>query len=324
VALVVSAVALGALARPVAASLRRLRGPGSLAGLDLERTRDFVAEWARRDRWDRFPESPSFAFANAYATRALGGRIPTDVRGRILDYLRRCQRADGGFAPAPDAGESHVVSTHDALRALALLDGLGEIDAGCARSYLASLARSDGAFRGRAADAEGSLGTTYRAVAALDLLGGLGSVDRGATLRYVEAHREPGRGYGLLPGKRATPAGTFMAVRLRRILRAPSGPDLDEVANWLAGTRYAGHLAAEAFTLLPQLDELVAVLTALDDLGRIGAIQRPAVERFLAGLYVPENGGFGPEPGLGTTPPATALAIECLVRLGHLPDPLAG
>jgi hypothetical protein len=47
------------------------------------------------------------------------------------------------------------------------------------------------------------------------------------------------------------------------------------------------------------------------------------VYEFISSLYVPDNGGFGPRPGLGTAPASTYHAILSLVRLGKLPDPAA-
>ncbi|HEY6006229.1 MAG TPA: prenyltransferase/squalene oxidase repeat-containing protein [Anaeromyxobacter sp.] len=313
----------GAGAAAVRFGSARARGPafGPAASIDGERTLAYVESWARRDRWDRFPESPSFAFYNLYATRALGGAVSPELRGRIVEYLRRCQGRDGGFAAAPGTGESHVVPTLYTLRALALLGAGDAIDRGRAMAFLASLARPDGAYRGREGDAEGSLGTTFHAVAALELLGAVNLVDRPRTVSYLSSHRTADGGFALRPGAAASPAATFMAVRTLKLLGALDGDTSAAVARHLAGSRYSGRLRAGELAMVPEIEDEANVLAALADVGRLDVVDRAEVERFVRSLYVAENGGFGPQPGLGTTPPSTYQAIACLATLGRLRAP---
>jgi prenyltransferase beta subunit len=294
------------------------------SSIDRAKTLRYLEGWAARDRWDRFPESPPFAFYNLYATRALGGAISPELRARVVDYLRRCQAPDGGFGAAPAAGDSHVVPTLYALRALALLGSLEAIDRPRATAFLASLARPDGAYRGRARDGEASLGTTYHAVAALELLGAANLVDRDRTVSYVGSHRTADGGFALRPGAAASPAATFMAVRSLKLLAALDEETSAAVARHLAASRYSGRLRQAAFTSVPDIEDEADVLEALSDAGRLDVVDREEVERFVASLYVAENGGFGPQPGLGTTPPSTYQAIACLVLLGRLPGPDRG
>ena len=62
-------------------------------------------------------------------------------------------------------------------------------------------------------------------------------------------------------------------------------------------------------------------LEAFATLAAMSQVNTDKVHAFISSLYVPANGGFGPKPGLGTTPPSTYHAILSLVRLGTLPDP---
>ncbi|MGE5173656.1 MAG: hypothetical protein ACM3MD_07500, partial [Betaproteobacteria bacterium] len=39
--------------------------------IDLAMTLKFIQGWSARDKWDKFPESPSFAYYNAYSLKAL-------------------------------------------------------------------------------------------------------------------------------------------------------------------------------------------------------------------------------------------------------------
>lgn len=325
--IVVSLVGGAAVTAGVAWRQARARAssrPAASAAMDPAKTLKYLEGWAHRDRWDGFPESPSFAFYNVYATQALGGRVPNELRAKVADYLRKCQARDGGFTVAPATGASHVVPTLYALRALALLDSLDTIDRNGAAIFLESLARPGGGYAGRLVDPEASLGTTFHALAALDVLGAIDRAGREAAARYLASHRTADGGFALRPGVAASPRATFMAVRSLKLLRALDGETSAAVAQHLAGSRYSGRLREGSFTTLPEIEDEESVLAALADVGRLDVVDREAVERFVTSLYVGENGGFGPQPGLGTTPPSTYQAISCLVALGRLPEPLRG
>ncbi len=325
-----AAVAGLVAAGTVAASRLRAgaRGTAGQAGtaraIDTSRTLRYLQDWARRDRWDRFPESPSFAFYNLYATRALGGEIPAELRAEVVAYLARCQAPDGGFTASPGTGASHVVPTLYALRALSLVGALDAVDRSRAAAFVASLARAGGGYAGRASEADASLGTTFHALAALDLLGESGRVDRAETAAYVASHRAAQGGFSLRPGTASSPAATSMAVRSLKLLGALDAETSGAVARHLAASRYSGRLREEKFATLPEIEDEANVLSAFAALGRLDLVDAAEVERFVRGLYVAENGGFGPQPGLGTTPPSTYHAIACLVALGRLPDPGRG
>jgi prenyltransferase beta subunit len=325
VAVVVILIGAGAAAARLVVSTRGSAVAGGAAGqIDTAKTLRYLESWARRDRWDRFPESPSFAFYNLYATRALRGAVSPELRAQVVDYVRKSQAPDGGFTVAPATGESHVVPTLYALRTLALVGSLDAIDRSRAAAFLASLARPDGGYRGRAADADASLGTTFHVVAARALRGAVALFDRARTAAYLSSHRAADGGFALRPGMAASPAGTFMAVRSLKLLGSLDADTSAAVARHLAGSRYSGRLREGQFTSLPDIEDEANVLAALADVGRLDIIDRAEVERFVTSLYVGENGGFGPQPGVGTTPPSTYQAIACLVALGRLPDPGRG
>ncbi|MFY3742484.1 prenyltransferase/squalene oxidase repeat-containing protein [Anaeromyxobacter sp. Red801] len=300
------------------------RGAAAGGAPDGAKTLGYLEQWARRDRWDRFPESPSFAFYNLYATRALGGAVSPELRAQVVEYLRSCQARDGGFTATPGTGESHVVATLYALRTLALLGALDAIDRPRAVEFLASLKARDGGFRGRAGEAGASLGTTYHALAGLELLGALDRVDRSGAAAFVASHRAADGGFALRRGATSSPVATFMAVRSLKLAGALDAATSAAVAAYLQGSRYSGRLREGTFTSPPELEEEAHVLAALADLGRLDLVNRGEVERFVSSLYVAENGGYGPRPGLGTTPPSTYHAVACLVALGRLPSPAGG
>lgn len=319
-----AAVTAGLAWRQARARARDAERAGPAVAVDRAKTLKYLEDWARRDRWDRFPESPSFAFYNVYATQALGGRVPVALRAKVVDYLQRCQGRDGGFTAAPDSGASHVVPTLYALQTLSLLDALDAIDRNGAATFLRALARPDGGYAGRPVEPDTSLGTTFHALAALDALEAIDRVDADATVRYLSSHRTADGGFALRRGMAASPRATFMAVRSFKLLRKLDARTSDEVARHLASSRYSGRLREGKFSTLPEVEEEENVLASLADLGRMDLVDRGNVERFVDGLYVPENGGFGPQPGVGTTPPSTYQAIACLVTLGRLPEPPRG
>jgi prenyltransferase beta subunit len=319
-------VLIGAVATAAAHRARARTGSpaDAPAAFDRTRTLEYLQGWARRDRYEKFPESPAFAYYNLWATRALGGDVAPELRAQVVDYLRRCQAADGGFTMAPATGDSHVVPTFHAVRTLELLGALDAIDRPRASAFLAALARPGGGYAGRAAEAAPSLGTTYHALAALDVLGERARLDRAGAAAFVASHRAADGAFGLAPGAASSPAATFMAVRTLKLLGALDAGTAEVVAAWLGASRYAGRRQDAGAATPPELEDAAYVLAALEDVARLDLADRARVERFVTSLYVPENGGFGPQPGLGTTPPSTYHAIACLVTVGALPVPARG
>jgi hypothetical protein len=68
----------------------------------------------------------------------------------------------------------------------------------------------------------------------------------------------------------------------------------------------------------------VGILTALDSMQALGQVETSPVLAFVESLYIPQNGGFGPSPGYGTTPPSTFQGVYCLEQLGKIPSLRAG
>jgi len=111
---------------------------------------------------------------------------------------------------------------------------------------------------------------------------------------------------------------TFMAVRTLTMLEGVDPALKTDVVRYLKQTRYAGRTAKAKYSTLPNIEEMSYVLEALSDLSALKVVDNNNVMAFIESLYIQENGGFGPEPGLGTTPPSTYHAIVCLSMLGKL------
>ena len=148
--------------------------------IDLAMTVKFIQSWSTRDKWDKFPESPSFAYYNTYSLKALNAEISPELREKIVDALKSCQMKDGGFSAGPGHGaDSNTIFTYYSLATLDLLNALDSIDGQQAVVYVRSLVRKDGSIKAKADDAGATLATTYYGVASLGLLHALEDEDEG-------------------------------------------------------------------------------------------------------------------------------------------------
>ena len=287
--------------------------------IDLAMTLKFIQGWSTRDKWDKFPESPSFAYYNTYSLKALNGEISPELKQKIVAALKSCQMKDGGFSAGPGQGtESNTIFTYYSLATLDLLNALDSIDLQHAITYVHSLVQKDGSIKAKTADAGATLATTYYGVASLGLLHALDTVDKKSVIGYINTYREERKGYCLIQGKISMPGATFMAVKSLSLLGGLTPDVRKEVVNYLKGSRYSGRMKQNTYSTLPNLQDMAAVIDTLAELSSLNVIDKDSVYKFIESLYIPENGGFGPEPGLGTTPPSTYQAVNCLAKIGKL------
>ena len=290
--------------------------------IDLDRTRQLIQGWGGRPS---FPESVTFADYHAYAMRALGQGLTPEKRQRITGYADRCQRPSGGFAAEPThAKTANVIFTYYALDAVRLSGGLQSFDRQGATRFLRACLQKDGGITAAPGDGEkATLATTYYGVQSLALLGAVDQLDRQKTASFIGRYRAKDGGFAMVESGGSSPEATDMAVRALEQLGAVTPELKAEVIAYLKGTRYSGLVTDKKYPGLPEIKAMAATLDALSILGAMQEINADKVYDFVASLYVPQNGGFGPRPGLGTTPPSTYHAVVCLVRLGKLQDPLA-
>ena len=287
--------------------------------IDLAMTLKFIQAWSVRDKWDKFPESPSFAYYNVYSLKALNTEISPELRTKIVDALKSCQMKDGGFSAGPGHGtDSNTIFTYYSLATLDLLNALDSIDRQQAIAYVSSLVQKDGSIKAKAADAGATLATTYYGIASLGLLHALDTVNKKSVIGYIDTYREGRKGYCLIQGKISMPGATFMAVKSLSLLGGLTPAVRTEVVDYLTRTRYSGRMKHNTYSTLPNMQDMAAVIEALQELSALNIINKHSVYQFVESLYVPENGGFGPEPGLGTTPPSTYYALACLEKIGEL------
>jgi prenyltransferase beta subunit len=170
---------------------------------------------------------------------------------------------------------------------------------------------------------QASLATTYYGIEALRLLGAVDSLEKTPMAAFIQRYREKGRGFARVEGGSSIPQSTFMGVRSLNSLGELTNKTSSEVVTYLKGTRYSGLVKDQQYRLLPNIEAMTFTLEALATLAAMPQVNADKIHAFISSLYVPANGGFGPRPGLGTTPPSTCHAILSLVRLGTLPDPVA-
>jgi len=290
--------------------------------IDLDRTRQLIQGWGSRPS---FPESVTFAYYHAYAMRAFGEELTPEAKQRIAGYVARCQRPSGGFAAEPiHAKTANVIFTNYALDALQLSGGLKSIDRQGAIRFLRGRIQDGGGMAATdRADEKATLATTYYGVESLSHLDALDRLDKQRTAAFILRYRVNDGGFGMVAGGGSNPEATDMAVRCLEQLGALTPEVKAGAIAYLKGTRYSGRITDKQYPGLPEIKAMAATLDALSLLGAMQKIDTDRAYDFVASLYIPQNGGFGPRPGLGTTPPSTYHAIVCLVRLGKLPDPLA-
>jgi prenyltransferase beta subunit len=284
--------------------------------IDLAMTLKFVQGWPAANK---FPESPSSAYYTTYSLKALNSEISPALRQKVVDAIKSCQMKDGGFSAGPgDETGSNTIFTYYSLATLDLLKAPDAIDRQQAVAYVSSLVQTNGSIKAKAADTGATLATTYYGVASLGLLHALDTVDKKNVIGYINAYREERRGYCLIPGKISMTGPTFMAVKSLSLLDGLTPSVRKEVVNYLKGSRYSGRMKQNSYSTPPGIQDMAAVIDTLAELSSLNVIDKYSVYKFIESLYVPANGGFGPEPGLGATQPSTYQAINCLAKTGKL------
>jgi prenyltransferase beta subunit len=292
------------------------------AKIDFHRTADYFREWESRKR---FPENVPFGYYYAYSLKALGEKISPGVRDRIVGFIKDCQGESGGFSQGPAFKKTpNLVFTFYALKTLALLDSIGAVDAGKARDFVLGLAREDGGFKGSPGAGERtSLAMTFFAAESLKVLGGVDKLNREKIAVFVNRNAAREKGFSLEPNGLSTTQGTYMAAQILADVGFLTDDVKSGVVGYLKGTRYSGLAENVKYQTLPYMKAMAEVTSTLSLLSALSEVKTARMREFVESLYIGENGGFGPRPGLGTTPEDTFHAIVCLVRLGQLKDPEA-
>lgn len=155
------------------------------------------------------------------------------------------------------------------------------------------------------------------------MLGALNTLDSTKTVAFLNEYREAGKGFRMTAKAPSSINATYLAVQALAGLGALPQQTKTEVTGYLKGTRYSGLIKESQEYAPPMIKPMAEMLESLTLVGGMDQINREKILEFVSSLYIGENGGFGPQPGYGTTPLSTHHAIVALVKLGKLPDPVA-
>lgn len=282
---------------------------------------DFAKTLAFTDEMETRPDFPvSIVLANdyVYSHLALGAAIDPVRRNLTLAYIKGLQRNNGGFgAEKADKGAS-LLYTDLALETLGYLGAKGAIDTGGVKSFVLSLKNSDGGF-GFSREARGSsLANTFCSVRTLKAVGALNLIDKEMTARYIKGFERKGGGFGYVRGTGGADAkSTYMAAFVLNSLGMLDAAVRKNAIRFLGTTPYLDKKSRER----PDLDGQLYAILSLKELKADAKIDRRLAMALLENIYVPVNGGFGPQPGYGSTPDSTAAAIRILAETGKLNAP---
>jgi len=293
------------------------------SGVELDKTLELFKGWSRRKA---FPDSVSFAYYMAYSFHTLGANIEPATRTRLVQFVSTSQQKDGGFASNPTYGtRSNVIYTYYALETLRLLGTLDAIDRDRTTAFISSLVQGDGSIKPAIAeDARATLASTYYGAASLHMLDKLDVLDNSKTTAFVLNHRTSDDGFGMMAKGAASPQAAYMAIRTLALVNGLNKEIKTGTIQYLEGAIELIGIKGAHYRSYSTMQAVTYIVATLSELDAMDEVDTDRIERFVASRYVSENGGFGPSPGLGTTPPSTYQAVFCLAELGKLNPPGSG
>jgi geranylgeranyl transferase type-2 subunit beta len=289
--------------------------------VDLNKTLALFEGWAERDN---FPDSVPLAYYNAFAQQALRGDFLPGTRSRVFSFVKRCQRPDGGFVSNRKfPGESNIIYTFYALKALELTGSLDGIDQAKALGFIQSLIRDDGSIAPSPGELKrANLASTFYGVKALAVLGKIDLVDKDKTRAYVLTHHNDDGGFGVMPKGASSPQGVSMAVQTLAVLNGLTPKIITPAVTYLENSMSQLGLSSKRHRAFSTMQASADILDALVAMQALNEVETAPLQTFVESLYIPENGGFGPIPSYGTSPPSTFQGVYCLKILGQPPMPV--
>jgi prenyltransferase beta subunit len=194
---------------------------------------------------------------------------------------------------------------------------LEKVDREATARYLGALVREDGSVAPSIREKDrAALGSTFHGVGALVRLGRLDLLDKDKTAAFVLTHRAADDGFAMTSGGNSSPQAVAMAVGTLARLGALTSDVREGAVRYLEGAiAFLGTLGPR-YRSLATMQSATAIVDSLVAMDALGEVDTAKVRDFVVSLYVPQNGGFGPSPGLGTAPPTTYQGVRCLAELG--------
>lgn len=269
-----------------------------------------------------FPVSVTFARNYVYSVSALGEKPDPKSKEKIIDFIKKLQRPDGGFSIDPANTATTSLYTDYALETLSYLGAVNAIDAQKIKSYLLSLKKPDNGFGFDAKAKDSSLQTTFFAVHALSYLNGLDIVDKAKTAAYMKGfEKKDAGGFTYVKGVGVPDVkNTYMAIFTLKALGLLDEQTKSNAVKFLSSTPYVGK--PKKYEVTQTLEEQACTIKALKLLGADKKANKNGAVTFIKSFYIPVNGGFGPIHGYGSAPDPTYFGIQGLAELGILKRPL--
>uniref|UniRef100_A0A158PCG8 Geranylgeranyl transferase type-2 subunit beta n=1 Tax=Angiostrongylus cantonensis TaxID=6313 RepID=A0A158PCG8_ANGCA len=234
-------------------------------------------------------------------------------RDEIVQYTRKCQRADGGFAPAAHH-DSHLLHTLSAVQILTMYDALEGFDLDSIAEYVRRLQNEDGSFGG---DISNEVDTRFSfcAVATLYLIDKLHVINVDRAVDFVLSCYNFDGGFGTRPGSESHAGQVYCCLGTLCITRRLDSIDRDRTAEWLAQRQCASGGLNGRPEKLPDVCYSWWVLASLAILKRLHWVDKNALVRFIYACQDSETGGFADRPGDCPDPFHTLFGIAGLSLL---------
>ncbi|KAK6746597.1 hypothetical protein RB195_000086 [Necator americanus] len=236
-------------------------------------------------------------------------------RDAIVQYIRECQRTDGGFAPATHH-DSHLLHTLSAVQILIIFEALDSFDLDSIAQYVRRLQNEDGSFGG---DASNEVDTRFSfcAVATLYLIDRIHVIDVEKAVNYVLRCYNFDGGFGTRPGSESHAGQVYCCLGTLCITKRLDSIDRDRTAEWLAQRQCASGGLNGRPEKLPDVCYSWWVLASLAMLGRLDWVDKATLIKFIYACQDDETGGFSDRPGDCADPFHTLFGVAGLSLFGN-------
>lgn len=239
-------------------------------------------------------------------------------REQVIDFVKSCQRPNGGLAPHPNH-DAHLLYTLSGLQILVLQDALDVIDREKAIEYVLSLQQSDGSFMG---DEWGEVDTrfVYTAIQSLAILGALDRCQRDKAVEFIMSCYNFDGGFGLVPGAESHAAQVFTCVGTLAILNrmdAMSDDQKESLCYWLCERQTSEGGLNGRPEKLPDVCYSWWALSSLAMFDRVDWIDKDKLTAFILDAQDPDNGGIADRKGDVTDVYHTVFGIAGLSLMGY-------
>jgi geranylgeranyl transferase type-2 subunit beta len=241
--------------------------------------------------------------------------IESDVVLKTLEFIKRGQNSDGGFAAAMNH-DSHILHTLSAVQVLVILNKChtdsSHIDIDKCVKYIKSLHQPDGSFYG---DKWGEVDTRFSfcALATLKLLDRLHEVNTDKAADFVmRCNNQIDGGFGSKPGSESHSAYVYCCVGALALVNKLHLVDADTLGWWLSERQLPSGGLNGRPEKLPDLCYSWWCLSSMKMIDRMHLIKMERLLEFILACQDEEHGGFSDRPGNMADPYHTMFGIASI------------